>query len=120
MAILMMTRAAAVLLSLLATPSAAQLLVQPCSAVGASWPDHGSGSAHDVTIYTPAGACAPAAYGYLALGSYAQIGYEDAGTFKGWQQPYGPVMAVREVGAPLGVLGAAHVRGAGSKQVGGR
>ena len=73
-----------------------KLLSRP-TPVAPVWADHGSGSAHDVTIFKPT--TLPA--GYTALSDYAQSGYSDAGTFTNWQQPYGPLLAVRDLGTTL-------------------
>ena len=69
------------------------LLVQPASVTGASWADHGSGAALDVTVFTTS---APS--GWLAVSDYAQEGYGAAGTFTNWQRPYGPPIAIKQVG----------------------
>ena len=58
------------------------MLVARPSAVSTLWADHGSGSAHDVTVYA-----AQPASGFSAVADYAQVGYGDAGTFTGWQRP---------------------------------
>ena len=64
------------------------------------WADHGSGSAHDVTVYSTT----PPA-GYLALSDYAQVGYPDAaGRFSDWATPYGPPIVVRETNETGGLL----------------
>ena len=76
-------------------------LVIQNSAVKNLWADHGSGSAHDVTVWSTA----PPA-DFLALGDYAQVGYGDAGTFSNWEVPYGPPLAVRELNASEGLLAA--------------
>ena len=76
-------------------------LVIQNSALKNLWADHGSGSAHDVTVWSTA----PPA-DFLALGDYAQVGYGDAGTFSNWEVPYGPPLAVRELNASEGLLAA--------------
>ena len=76
-------------------------LVTQNSAVKNLWADHGSGAAHDVTVWSTA----PPA-DFLALGDYAQVGYGDAGTFSNWERPYGPPLAVRELNASEGLLAA--------------
>lgn len=79
------------MLSLLVYTPLASLLLQP-AAVHELWADHGSGSAHDVTLYS---AVPPS--NFFALSDYSQIGYAAAGTFTDWSLPFGPVMAVREL-----------------------
>ena len=61
------------MIALLSLPHA-RLLAQPAS-VSSCWADHGSGSAHDVTLFS-----FEPPDGYFALSDYAQSGYESAGT----------------------------------------
>ena len=68
------------------------LLVQPAT-TGASWADHGSGAALDVTVFKTS---VPS--GWSAVSDYAQEGYGTAGTFTNWQRPYGPPIAIKQAG----------------------
>ena len=63
----MSSRAVLAIAALAAESASSQMLVMEPAGVGESWPDHGSGSAHDVTVYAPA-----APEGFSALGAYAQ------------------------------------------------
>ena len=68
------------------------LVVQPAEAAFL-WADHGSGSAHDATVFSTR---VPS--GWFAVADYAQVGYNDAGTYTNWQPPYGPPIALRSDG----------------------
>jgi hypothetical protein len=78
--------------------ASSSILVQPAT-VSSLWADHGSGSAHDVTVFTTT---VPS--GYSAVADYAQVGYEAAGTFTNWQRPYGPPVALKEAGEGASLL----------------
>ena len=73
----------------------ATLVIQHAS-TAALWADHGSGSAHDATVFRT---IVPS--GYSAVSDYAQVGYGDAGTFTQWRTPYGPPIAVAQQGDGL-------------------
>lgn len=72
--------------------AASGLLVVRRAEVSPLWADHGSGSGHDVSL----GSTRPPD-GFFALSDYAQVGYDEAGTFVDWAQPYGPPVALREI-----------------------
>eukprot|EP00966_Prymnesium_polylepis_P155505 3592083-Prymnesium_polylepis.1 len=75
------------------------VLVPQSASVITKWADHGSGSAHDVIVYSTV-----VPEGYVAVADYAQVGYGDAGTFTNWQRPYGPPVALRQAGAGATLL----------------
>jgi len=78
-------------LALVVASSFSNIITERAS-VSTLWADHGSGSAHDVTIFSTV-----APQGWVALSDYAQTGYSDAGVFNDWAPPYGPPLVVREL-----------------------